>query len=208
MPTVQHNKGGALGPGQRVPGKGIVKWRRLQPLLKEISAKCGMKLSFDGMDAQEIAGGVHLKATPGVGAEDYPFKTEVLNDGGDLFARIAPGSVSGIVPLIGGVPLDALEYPLLAIASTGVQRIYLETTASLFATDEGYVVSWTVTGATMQVTSGAVPADDTSGVYRRHVATVEDGFLTAQVVCNSLEILLRDLGAGLGTALAVYNLAG
>lgn len=58
--TVTHNKdAGQLMVG--LPSTGLVGWRRLNPLLKQIAARLSLTVSVEGLDASEIARGIHLK---------------------------------------------------------------------------------------------------------------------------------------------------
>jgi hypothetical protein len=206
MPLGQHNKDAQNE--LRVPSRGIVGWRALGPILKVICKKLCIKFSVEGMDIQEIDGGVHFRAVSnGAGGVDFPFRVSLGTDEEGLFAIIAHGTVHGQTPTIGGVPLDAIDAPKLRLTGAGVERIYLEITVTRVVSAAGYLLGYTDLAVTVQV-GAAVPADDLTGTYRRHIASVGGGRVTGQPVQNSFDLVTRDTGLGAGEGTQVAQLSG
>lgn len=188
---------------------GFAWMRDLIDFAKFIAPLLKFKVSVDGVEMQEITGGVHIKAGGGSGASatPFPFKATLGSGESGLFVTIYPGTVSGVMPTIGGVALDVGTPPQLTLSGSGVQRIYLEASVTLSVNAVGYVTSYTGLSVTIAVDT-SVPSDDTSGTYRRQIASVVDGVITGQVIQNSLDIVVRDSGAGGGTATAIFQLSG
>ncbi len=184
----------------------LVMHKTLEKLLKPLYKAIG--ISTDGLDVMETANGIHLRALASRG-DSFPFQARVtqVEDESTVSVIIAPGTVSGLMPTLGGTDLDDGTPPVLTIANTGTFKIYLEINATLTPTTENYVVSWTIDSVTVESDS-SIPDDLLTGTYRRHIATIVDGVLTAQVVQNSLEVTLLDDGTATAQALIAVGLSG
>lgn len=75
------------------PARAFVRWGTLMKLLAPLIN--GGKISVEGIEAQEIGGGVHLRAKGGGGSTaDHPWR--IRTSGSDY--QLTPGSVNGLVP--------------------------------------------------------------------------------------------------------------
>jgi hypothetical protein len=90
MSLVQTQK--AKQPGG-APARAFVRWGTLMKLLAPLIS--GGKISLEGIEAQEIGGGVHLRAKGGGGSTvDHPWRIRTSGSG----YQLTPGSVNGLVP--------------------------------------------------------------------------------------------------------------
>ena len=88
MSLVQTHK--AKQPGG-APARAFVRWGTLMKLLAPLIS--GGKISVEGIEAQEIGSGVHLRAKGG-STVDHPWR--IRTAGSDY--KLTPGSVNGLVP--------------------------------------------------------------------------------------------------------------
>ncbi len=89
MSLVQTQK--AKQPGG-APARAFVRWGTLMKLLAPLIS--GGKISVEGIEAQEIGGGVHLRAKGGSSTVDHPWRIRASGSG----YQLTPGSVNGLVP--------------------------------------------------------------------------------------------------------------
>jgi hypothetical protein len=75
-----------------IPSRAFVRWGTLMRLLAPLIQ--GGRISVEGIEAQEIAGGVHLRAKGGGGTQDHPWRIRTAGSG----YKLTPGSVNGVVP--------------------------------------------------------------------------------------------------------------
>jgi hypothetical protein len=75
-----------------VPSRAFVRWGTLMRLLAPLIQ--GGRISVEGIEAQEIAGGVHLRTKGGAAAQDHPWS---IRSAGNQY-KLTPGSVNGMVP--------------------------------------------------------------------------------------------------------------
>lgn len=199
MPTVGHNQEPAPF---RVPRRGIVGWGRLAEILQFILNRMGFKVSFEGMDAHEIVGGIHLK--PETGEATHPFYLSLQSDAsGQLYGKIEPGTYQGEMPTLNGTALNAATAPLAALLSTGTEYIYLKVTYTLTASANGYVYSATLTECIISVQSAAQSnpyGANTTGIYWILLATVTNGRKSSQNTTTSLSGEVCDAGGEDGSA--------
>lgn len=208
MPTAALKKHPAPeGLPAGLKGSSLVRHKTLARLLAPLYRSLG--ISADGFDLMETAGGIHLRNSAIASPATFPFKL-VAGAGSDeshVQLTILPGTVSGIMPTLGGIDLDDGTPPSIDLSTSGTFKIYLEINATLTATTEGYVVAWTIDSVTVEYAS-TIPADDPTGIYRRHIGTLVDGIITAQPVQNSLEATLIDNGTASEQAIIALGLSG
>jgi len=198
MPTVRHNvPEEPLTPFR----KGLVSWRRLTPWLEKIWRNTGIIISVDNLDIQAIPAGVHIKAAPAASAASHPFlvTATVTPDGTEY--TVAPGSVGGLVPTLGGTLLSA-DPPPVGDVDTGTRTIAIKLTLALNKdVANEYVTGWGgISAAIIEcITPGSLlltPATD--GIYHIPLATFVNGEKTGQLIINSLNIDVEDDGTGDG----------
>lgn len=191
-------------PGVRPLGDGML--RRQQN-----AQQMGLPKPACGIPFRTLQSGVSFipdKKQATVTQEPYPFRCSIVEQGETtITVRVYPGTVSGVMPKISGVDLDAGTPPSLTISKSGTHYVMMTVSATLDATEQGYVLSTASIEVEISVVS-SIPADDKSGTYYRRIATFVDGVKTAQVVQNSLDLYMRDDGTGSSQANANFVVSG
>lgn len=175
--------------------KGLVRMKDLIRFAKFVARFCGFKVSADGLDMQEIADGVHIKASgSSTSTRTHPFLC--VPEGAGF--RIYPGTWDGEPPTVGGL---ALTESLTMALGAGVQHVYLVLEYLLTASEGGYVYSVDLQSAQISV-QGSLESSPTShrDTFYVLIASFNDGVKTAQYVTSSLSGSVCDDGTGDGLA--------
>lgn len=176
-------------PAANAPARAFVRWGTLMRLLAPLIQ--GGKISLEGIEAQEVAGGVHLRTRSG--GIKYPL---VVNGDGS----VVPGIVANMTPSINGVPITRDPPPRLNIGN-GTRWVVLEIEADLDKIQGIYVQGATVKAVNIKVQSSAPQPSDlvsSSGRFKTTLATFNSGVKTGQFHFQSLNVMIVDDGSGDG----------
>jgi hypothetical protein len=187
MSIVQTQK--AKPAAGNVPSRAFVRWGTLMRLLAPLIQ--GGRISLDGIEAQEVAGGVHLRARSG----DTKFPLVVNSDG-----SVVPGIVANMTPSINGTLITHDPPPRLNIGN-GMRWAVLAIQADLDKIQGSYVQGATVKDVEIMVQSSAPQPSDlvsSSGRFKTTLATFNNGVKTGQFHFQSLNVMIVDDGSGEG----------
>ncbi len=201
MPTVDHNKLKTFPV--RVPRVGVAGYGKLFPILSFLLRLAGFKLSLDGVNGQEIDGGLHLEADNNTDEDN--FQGLITSDAtGIVLFSVAPGTVGGSYPTLGGTSINqpAGSRPTLPLYVGGtIAKVYLHRQLTI-GTANGFLYSWTRVSDVIE-TAASVPANSwtstTADVYRELFTAVSGGITRPQPVRTSLEFDIQDNGLGAAT---------
>lgn len=132
-----------------------------------------------------------------------------------ISGRVIAGLVGGVMPTIGGSPLDASPAPLLTIPTSGTQYVRLNISGTLSKqtySGSSFVTSaFTALTVTVTVTTTAPSISDnssTTGSYKIYLATFVDGVKTLQNGYGPLGLTIQDSLDGSGTGILVTTYPG
>jgi hypothetical protein len=109
---------------ERLPARGLARWRRINALMQKIARALVFKLSVDGGDISEIEGGLHLKITGGDADTGHPWKVRAGSSSNSKI--VTPGVFGGhIVPTINGIRMDEEPPPEISVNAGADTYIYL-----------------------------------------------------------------------------------
>lgn len=163
----------------RVPREGVAGWRKLYEVLGFILRKMGFKLSLDGIDGQEIDGGLHLRVDKS--ADETGNFICTAQTGGVVMTS---GTILGITPKIGSIRLNTIPRPLLAMSGAGIHIVYAKITSTLSAA-HNYVYTYTVLDVEI-LTGSTLPADvPASGTFYLQIASYSGATKTSQDITTS-----------------------
>lgn len=186
MSLGHHNKD---TPRVELKSRGLAKNKQLTPIIAWLLKKAGIKVTVDGLEISETAGGLHLKNL-GAGDAIKPFTCSISTG---YKVSVAPGLFSGIRPKIGSAHLDDSPAPTLTISNTGDVFIMLQINATLTsAHDFVYTYEW---GDINVVQHATIQTDDKSaGTYYLLLAKFTNGTKIAQYELSNLEGRIEDDG--------------
>jgi hypothetical protein len=178
-------------PPVNLSRRGLVKWKQLLPALTYLLKKAGLKIHVDGMDMQEIDGGVSLRSQ---GSDTLvnplsvtSFRTRVT---------VAFGTFCGRTPKIGSSYLYDDPVPELAITGSGTEFIAIKSTWDLtFA--HGFMNSASLPEDGVEIvvtTTDPTILTSEDGIFYVVLATLLDGNKTGQAYTTSVSGGVRDHG--------------
>lgn len=141
-----------------------------------------LEVTTDGLDIQETNKGLHLTSGHG-GNSSHPFKLNVASVEGGNSLTVSPGTFSGMMPSMGGVPLDAASPPSTSVS--GLVRVWLKVTY-VYEMSEETIVHSELESVKVE-TGSTVPEDnEEDGIFHIQIGTVNNGAVLAQTVTHSL----------------------
>lgn len=189
MPIVQHNKNSE--PPEKLPMRGLTRNRILRTIIEDIYKRLKLKVSVDGLQAQEIEGGIHLKSDPGSTEMPGPFEVTASADGATF--SVASGTFNSVTPSY--VETD------LALGG-GAKWIYLKVVYSLTASASNYVYAATFTSVEVHAAQSSeisTPHGPSTGTYYILLAKFTDGTKDQQYALGNYSAYLTGGGSSQAT---------
>jgi len=129
-----------------------------------------------------------------------------------ISGRVVAGTVGGVMPKIGGTPLDDSPAPLLTIPASGTQYVRLNISGTLstqtYSGSSFVTAAFTTLSVTVTVTTTAPSLSDSSGTtgnYKIYLATFVNGIKTLQNGYGPIGLTIQDSLDGSGTGILVTN---
>jgi hypothetical protein len=191
-------------PRSRAPRwpSGLVPWKKtVESFLEKLAAAAGIEIEIIG--ATRSQGGSALSfdlPSSGTGATALPL--DVSSSG-----IVTPSTIFGVMPTIGGTPLNDSPPPTLSIPSSGTRHVVITISGTPLKTTlsgRDFIHNLNSISVTISLQTSAPNSSDqvsSTGTYKLLLATFVNGAKTAQIGYGPITAGISDDLNGTGTGI-------
>jgi len=180
---------------------GLVPWKKtVESFLEKLAAAAGIEIEIIGATRSQGGSALSFDLPSGTGATALPL--DVSRSG-----IVTPSTIFGVMPTIGGSPLNSSPPPALSIPSTGTRHVVITISGTpLTTTLSGriFIHNLNSISVTISIQTTAPNSSDlvsSTGTYKLLLATFVNGSKTAQIGHGPISAGISDDLNGTGTGI-------